>query len=41
MKNFFHNQKGVTTTDIIVAVILISIFVTILTVASGALTRRK
>lgn len=41
MKKIFHNQKGITSTDIILAVILITIFVTILTVASGALNRGK
>ena len=38
MKKIFHNQKGITTADVIVAVILITIFVAMLTVVSGTLT---
>lgn len=41
MKKIFHSQKGITTADVIVAVILITIFVTILTIASGTLTENN
>ena len=41
MKIKFHNQKGITTADVIVAVILMTIFVTILIVSSNALTKNN